>query len=47
MRRGDISTIAGGKDFAGKPRLAVIIQDDDRVDGTDTITICAFTSVRV
>ena len=45
MRRGEISTVAGSKDFAGEPRLAVIVQDH-HVDGTDTITICAFTSVR-
>ncbi|MFY9895266.1 MAG: type II toxin-antitoxin system PemK/MazF family toxin [Xanthobacteraceae bacterium] len=43
MRRGDICIIAGGKDYAGKPRPAVIVQDD-RFDGTDSITICAFTT---
>jgi mRNA interferase MazF len=43
MRRGDIWTIAGGKDYAGKPRPAVIVQDDS-FDGTDSITICAFTT---
>lgn len=35
--------MAGGKDYAGKPRPAVIVQDD-RFDRTDSITICAFTS---
>jgi mRNA interferase MazF len=43
MRRGDIWTIAGGKDYAGKPRPAVIMQDDS-FDGTDSITLCAFTT---
>jgi mRNA interferase MazF len=35
--------VAGGKDYAGKPRPAVILQDD-RFDMTDSITICAFTT---
>ena len=43
MKRGDIWTVAGGKDYAGKPRPAVILQDD-RFDKTDSITVCAFTS---
>lgn len=43
MRRGEIWTVAGGKDYAGKPRPVVIIQDD-RFDATDSITICAFTT---
>jgi mRNA interferase MazF len=43
MRRGDIWTVAGGKDYAGKPRPVVIVQDDS-FDGTDSITICAFTT---
>jgi mRNA interferase MazF len=43
MRRGDIWTIAGGKDYAGKPRPAVIVQDDS-FDATDSITVCAFTT---
>lgn len=43
MRRGDIWTIAGGKDYAGKPRPAVIVQDDS-FDETDSITICTFTT---
>ena len=43
MRRGDIHTVAGGKDHAGKPRPAVIVQDDS-FDATEFITICAFTT---
>jgi mRNA interferase MazF len=43
MRRGDIWTVAGGKDRAGKPRAVVVVQDDS-FDATDSITICAFTT---
>ena len=43
MRRGDIWTVAGGKDYAGKARPVVIVQDD-RFDATDSLTICAFTT---
>jgi mRNA interferase MazF len=43
MKRGEIWTVSGGKDYAGKPRPAVIIQDDS-FDATDSITICAFTT---
>jgi len=43
MRRGDIWTVAGGRDYAGKPRPAVIVQDDS-FDATDSITVCAFTT---
>ena len=39
MKRGEIWTLAG----AGKPRPAVILQDD-RFDMTDSITVCAFTT---
>jgi mRNA interferase MazF len=43
MRRGEIRTVAGGKDYAGKPRPVVIVQDNS-FDATDSITICAFTT---
>ena len=43
MRRGDIWTVAGGSDYAGKPRPVVIVQDDS-FDATDSITVCAFTT---
>lgn len=43
MRRGEIWTVAGGKDYAGKPRPAVILQEDS-FDATDSVTICAFTT---
>jgi mRNA interferase MazF len=42
LRRGDIWIVAGDKDYAGKPRPVVIVQDD-RFDATDSITICPFT----
>jgi mRNA interferase MazF len=43
MRRGEIWTVAGGKDYAGKPRPVVVVQDDS-FDATDSITVCAFTT---
>jgi len=43
LKRGEIWTAAGGKDYAGKPRPVVIIQDN-RFDATNSITICVFTS---
>jgi mRNA interferase MazF len=43
MRRGEIWTVAGGKDYADKPRPAVIVQDDS-FDAMDSITICALTT---
>ena len=43
MKRGEICTVAGGKDYVGKPRPVVVIQDD-RFDSTDSITVCAFTT---
>lgn len=43
MKRGDIWTVAGGKNHAGKARPAVIVQDDS-FDATASITICAFTT---
>ena len=46
MRRGEIWTVAGGPDDAGKPRPAVIVQED-RFDATRSITICGFTSSTV
>ena len=43
MRRGEIWTVSGGAEYAGKPRPAVIIQDN-HFDATASITLCAFTS---
>lgn len=43
MRRGEVWTVAGGRDYAGKPRPVVIVQDDS-FDATNSITICTFTT---
>lgn len=43
MRRGEIWTVSGGADYAGKPRPAVLVQDDS-FDATASVTICAFTT---
>jgi len=43
VRRGDVWTVSGGKDYTGKPRPVVIVQDDI-FDATDSITVCAFTT---
>ncbi|CAN7718439.1 type II toxin-antitoxin system PemK/MazF family toxin [Bosea sp. LjRoot237] len=43
MRRGEVWTVSGGQDYAGKPRPVVIVQDDS-FDATASITICAFTT---
>ena len=43
MRRGDIWTASGGKDYAGKPRPVVIVQDDS-FDSTSSITVGVFTT---
>ena len=43
MKRGEVWTVAGGEDYANKPRPAVILQDD-RFDVTKSITICPFTT---
>jgi mRNA interferase MazF len=43
MKRGEIWTLAGGKDYAGEPRPVVILQDD-RFDATASVTICVFTT---
>ena len=43
MKRGEVWTVAGGPDYAGKPRPVVILQDD-AFDATHSITICPFTT---
>jgi len=43
MKRGEVWTVAGGGAYAGKPRPAVILQDD-RFDATASVTISAFTT---
>ena len=43
MRRGEIWTVAGGADYAGKPRPVVIVQDD-RFSGTASVTVVPLTT---
>src|SRR6476646_7225965 len=43
MKRGEIWTVAGGAAYAGKPRPAVIVQDD-RFDANDSIVVCPLTT---
>ena len=42
MKRGEIWTIAGGADYAGKPRPAIVIQSDS-FDITTSVTVCPLT----
>ena len=41
--RGEIWTISAGGAYAGKPRPAVVLQDDSFVAAA-SVTVCAFTS---
>lgn len=43
MRRGELWTAPGGKDYAGKPRPVLIVQDD-RFGATASVTVCPLTS---
>ena len=43
MKRGEIWTVAGGAAYAGKPRPAVIVQDD-RFDANDSVIVCPLTT---
>jgi mRNA interferase MazF len=43
MKRGEVWTVAGGAAYAGKPRPAVIVQDD-RFDANDSILVCPLTT---
>jgi mRNA interferase MazF len=43
MKRGEIWTMSGGGAYTGKPRPAVILQDD-RFEATRSVTVCAFTT---
>jgi mRNA interferase MazF len=43
MTRGEIWTVAGGAAYAGKPRPAVVVQDN-RFDATDSIIVCPLTT---
>ena len=43
MKRGEVWTVSGGAAYAGKPRPAVIVQDD-RFDDNDSIVVCPLTT---
>jgi mRNA interferase MazF len=43
VKRGEVWTVAGGPDYAGKPRPAVVLQDD-AFDATASVTICPATT---
>lgn len=43
MKRGEVWTVAGGASYAGKPRPAVVVQDD-RFDANDSIIVCPLTT---
>jgi mRNA interferase MazF len=43
MKRGEVWTVSGSGPYAGKPRPAVIVQED-RFDSTSSITLCVFTT---
>jgi mRNA interferase MazF len=43
VKRGEIWSVAAPGAYTGKPRPAVIVQDD-RFDATASVTICALTS---
>jgi mRNA interferase MazF len=42
MKRGEVWTVSGAG-YAGKPRPAVIVQDD-RFEPTASVTVCVFTT---
>lgn len=46
MKRGEIWTVAGGAEYTGKPRPAIIIQSD-KFDATLSITVCPLTGTLV
>ena len=43
MIRGEIWTVSGGADYAGKPRPVVILQSNS-FEGLGSVTVCPFTT---
>jgi mRNA interferase MazF len=43
VKRGEIWTVAARGAYTGKPRPAVVVQDD-RFDATASVTVCALTT---
>ena len=46
MKRGEIWTVAGGPDYTGKPRPALIVQDD-AFGNIGSVTLCTFTTTEL
>lgn len=44
MKRGEVWTVSGGPDYAGKPRPAVILQNDSYSKAVESVTICMFST---
>lgn len=43
LKRGEVWTVSGGLDYAGKPRPAVILNNDAYIDN-ESATVCMFTT---
>jgi mRNA interferase MazF len=43
VKRGEIWTVSGGPDYTGKPRPAVLLQDD-AFEATASVTLCPLTT---
>ena len=46
MKRGEVWSVAGGSDYAGKPRPVVIVQDDSFSE-TASISFCSLTTTDI
>ncbi len=46
IHRGDVWTVGDACDYAGKPRPAVIVQDD-RFASCDSVAVCPFTTIPI
>jgi len=46
VKRGELWTVAGGGSYTGKPRPALVLQDD-HFAGTASVTVCPLTSIRI
>lgn len=46
MMRGEVWTVSAGRTYAGKPRPAVLLQDD-HFGATESVTVCPFTTSEV
>jgi mRNA interferase MazF len=46
LKRGDLVTVAGDGDYAGKPRPALIVQSD-AFSETGTVTVCLLTTTEL